>query len=303
VKNKLFEIINGTLLGDACIQFDNYKYQKYFSYKLSAKDRRFLEWIKLLFEKFELNNCWISIENKNPTKFALYFYINSCPYRQLLELRDKWYKRVNGKSQKIIPRDLELNSIVLLHWYLGDGCLIRRKNDSNRVPYIVLATNTFSKEDVGFLIQKLKELNLNFYPVKYKSGFTKKESGYCLYSNTQDGTPLRFFKLINECPKEIANCSTGRKGIYHEEKFFKNKWPTEDDWIKILSNVKGIGKMLKERRIQMNISRKELTKLLSVNKDYVRKIENGRRNTSVSKFRKILNILNLDSTYLLKKIN
>jgi len=303
VKNKIFEIIDGTLIGDACIQFDNYKYQKYFSYKLSAKDRRFLEWIKLLFEKFELNNCWISIENKNPTRFALYFYINSCPYRQLLELRDKWYKQINEKSMKTIPKNLKLTPIILLHWYLGDGCLIRRRSDSNRVPFIVLATNTFSKGDISFLIQKLKELNLNLYPVKYKSGFTKKESGYCLYSKTQDGTPYRFFKLIGlECPKEISNCSTGRKGIYHEEKFFKDKWPIEEDWVKILSNVKGIGKILRARREELGISRKELTKMLNVNKDYTRKIESGRRNPSVNKFRTILNTLNINSSYLLNKL-
>jgi DNA-binding XRE family transcriptional regulator len=299
----LKSILEGTLLGDGCIKFDNYNYSKYLSYKITAKDRSFLEWIEKIFLNFKIR-CWITVDNKKLNINSLYFYINKCPFPEFLLLREKWYiERLNKHAQKIIPKDLKLNSTVLLHWYLGDGCLIRRKNDENRVPFIVLATNTFSKEDVDFLIQKLKELNLNFYPVKYKSGFTKKASGYCLYSNTQDGTPFRFFKLMGECPKEIANCSTGRKGIYHEEKFFRDKWPTEDDWIKILSNNKEIGKTIKERRQELNMSRKELTKLLGVNKDYIRKIENGRRNTSVSKFRKILNILNLDSTYLLKKIN
>jgi hypothetical protein len=34
----------------------------------------------------------------------------------------------------------------------------------------------------------------------------------------------RFFKLIGfECPKEIANCSTGKKGIYKGEKFFQRQ--------------------------------------------------------------------------------
>jgi hypothetical protein len=302
VKNKLFEIINGTLLGDACIQFDNYKYKKYFSYKLSARDRNFLEWVKLLFEKSELSNCWISVENKNPTKFALYFYINSCPYKQLLKLRNKWYTQVNGKTKKIIPRDLQLNSTVLLHWYLGDGSLIRRKNDSDRVPFIVLATNTFSKEDIDFLIQKLKELNLNFYPVKYKSGFTKKESGYCLYSNTQDGTPFRFFKLIGKCPKEISNCSTGRKGIYHEEKFFKDKWPTEEDWIKILSNVRLTYEILKKRREEIGLSISKLSELTFISPRHLRHIELGDRTLGVNKLRKVLKTLNLDISYLLNEL-
>jgi DNA-binding transcriptional regulator YiaG len=299
--NEVFtEIINGTLLGDASVRIWK---NKYHYYSLNAKDKNFLEWMQKSLDMLNVK-IYITLNNKISKVYTLGFYINKSKNQMLMELRNNWYiERLNKHAQKIIPRDLKLNPIVLLHWYLGDGCLIRRKNDENRVPYIVLATNTFSKEDIDFLIQKLKELNLNFYPVKYKSGFTKKECGYCLYSNTQDGTPFRFFKLIGECPKEIANCSTGRKGIYHEEKFFKDKWPTEDDWMKILSNTKGLGKTIKEIRQELNMSRKELTKILGVNNDYIRKIESGRRNPSVSKFRKILNILNLDSTYLLKKIN
>jgi DNA-binding transcriptional regulator YiaG len=287
---ELNSIINGNLLGDGNVRSQN---NKYFSYKVTSRDEKFAKWLKNLFNNFGIKS-WISKDNEN--LFSAWFYINTCPYPKFLSLRNLWYKKLNGKTQKIIPRDLQLNSTVLLHWYLGDGSLIRRKNDSDRVPFIVLATNAFSKEDVNFLIQKLKELNLNFYPVKYKSGFTGKESGYCLYSKTQDGTPFRFFKLIGlECPKEIANCSTGRKGIYHEEKFFRDKWPTEEDWIKILSNVKGIGSVIKEKRKQLNISRKELTKLLNVNKDYIRKIESGRRNPSVNKLRTILKTLDLNN--------
>jgi DNA-binding XRE family transcriptional regulator len=297
----LNEVINGTLLGDASIKFDNYKYKKYFSYKITAKDRKFLYYLDFILRKYKLKT-WITFENKMLNTYALYFYINSCPHKQFLKLRDKWYITKNNKSIKIIPKDLQLTPTVLLHWYLGDGSLPRRKNDKNRVPSIVLATNCFLKNDIDFLIKKLKELNLNFYPVKYKSGFTGKECGYCLYSRTQDGTPFRFFRMIGECPKEITNCITGSKGLGSNVHYFKDKWPTEDDWIKILSNVKGIGRIIKERRIEMDISRKELTKLLKVNKDYIRKIEYGKRNPSVRKFKKVLKALNINTSYLLSKL-
>jgi DNA-binding XRE family transcriptional regulator len=298
--DSLKEILEGTLLGDGCIKFDNYIYSKYLSYKLTAKDKNFLEWIESIFIKFKIKS-WITIDNKIQNINALYFYINKCPFPELLKLRDKWYKNANGKTQKIVPRDLELTPTTLLHWYLGDGSLIRRKNDSNRVPFIVLATNTFSKEDIKFLIQKLKKLNLNFYPVKYKSGFTKKESGYCLYSNTQDGTPFNFFKLIGDCPKEIENYSTGRKGIYHEEKFFKDKWPTEEDWIKILSNIK-IGKILREKRLELALTQNHLAKKIGVRRESVRDVELERRNFSVNNLRKVLKALNINISYLLKEL-
>jgi hypothetical protein len=299
----LFEIINGSLLGDACVQFDNYKYRKYFSYKITAIDKNFLEWLKVIFQQYSIK-CWISKENKISNTFALYFYINSCPYPELLQFRNKWYKQINGRTTKIIPKNLGISPMVLLYWYLGDGSLIRRKNDENRVPYIVLATNCFSKEDIDFLVKKLKELNLNFYPVKYKSGFTGKESGYCLYSKTKDGTPYRFFKLIGlKCPKEIANCSTGRKGIYHEEKFFRDKWPNEEDWIKILSNVKGIGPILREKRLQLNLSQNQFGRKVGMRRENIRDVELSKRHFRVGNFRKILDSLDLETEFLLNKLN
>jgi DNA-binding XRE family transcriptional regulator len=297
---KLPDIINGTLLGDASVRIDK---SKYYYYSLNAKDKNFLCWVKTLLERFNIPT-YITVNNIVSKVFTLGFYINARKSQELLKLRSKWYKQENGKTAKIIPFDLKITPITVLFWYLGDGSLIRRKNDSNRVPFIVLATNTFSKDDVDFLIEKLKELELNFYPVKYKSGFTGKACGYCLYSNTQDGTPFRFFKLIGfKCQKEIANFSTGRRGIYREEKFFKDKWPREEDWIKILSNIKEIANMLKEKRKQLGLTQREVAKLVGTTREHVRDIENGRRCASVAVFKPLLKALNLDVAYLLKELN
>ena len=291
------EVVCGNLLGDGSIRSQD---NKYFSFKVVAKDEKFIEWLKRLFTKFNIR-CWVSQDNQNI--FAIWFYINTCPYPEFLSLRQKWYKQVNGKFMKTIPKDFQISSDTLFFWYLGDGSLIRRKNDSSRVPFIVLATNTFSKEDVNFLIQKLKEINLNFYPVRYKSGFTGKDCGYCLYSSTEDRTLLKFFKLIGlNCPTEIANYSTGRKGIYHEEKFFKDKWPTEEDWIKILSNVK-VGKTLREKRLQLGLSQNQLARKAGVRRENIRDVELEKRNFSVRNFRIVLKALNIDVIYLLKELD
>jgi DNA-binding XRE family transcriptional regulator len=267
---KLLEIINGTLLGDASIRVWK---GKYYYYSLNAKDRNFLEWCKKLLEKFNIPT-YVVVNNAISKVFTLGFYINARQKPELLSLREKWYKKINGKIIKIIPRDLKLTHTTLLFWYLGDGSLIRRKNDPNRLPFIVLATNTFLRKDINFLIQKLKELNLNFYPVKYKSGFTDKDCGYCLFSNTQDGTPFRFFKLIGfKCPKEIANCVMGRKGKKPKLHRFKDKWPNEEDWIKILSNVKEIGPFLRERRFELTLSQNQLAKKVGIRRENIRNVE------------------------------
>ncbi len=295
---KLQEIINGSLLGDASIRSDK---GKYFTFQIVSKDQRFLEWLAKFFNISRIN-CWIS--KSTLSTFVLGFYINSSPYKNLLSLRTKWYNQINGRTRKILPSNLNITATTLLFWYLGDGSLIRRKNDENRVPTIVLATNCFSKSDIVYLIEKLRELKLNFYPVEYTSGFTGKKCGYCLYSNTEDGTPLRFFQLIGlECPEEIENYSTGSKGIYHEEKFFRNKWPTEEDWIKILSNVEGINKIIGKKRKELNLSKRKLAKLIAISREHFRDFELGKHNVSVKNFRKILEALNLDIPYLLKVLN
>jgi DNA-binding XRE family transcriptional regulator len=298
-KIKLFDMINGTLLSDASVRVWK---NKYFYYSLNAKDRDFLKWVDKKFRKVKLST-YIVLNNKISKVFTLGFYINARSRKELSSLRDIWYKEVNGKTTKVVPKGLKLSPTTLLFWYLGDGSLIRRKNDANRVPFIVLATNSFSEEDVDFLIQKLKELNLNFYRVRYKSGFTGKDCGYCLYSNTQDGTPFRFFKIIGlECPKEIANCSLGSKGIYKEEKFFKDKWPTEEDWIRILSNVKEIGPILRKKRLQLGLSQNQLARKVGIRRENIRDVELGKRNFSVKNFRKILKALSLNVAYLLREL-
>lgn len=216
---ELTEIINGSLLGDGCVKIDK---EKYFTFQYTAKDKNFLENLKKTLGRFGIK-CWIAVDN--PGIFKLAFYINTCPYKEFMNLRKEWYTKVNGKTQKILPKDLEITPTTLFYWYIGDGCLVRRKNDDNRVPTLCLATNCFSKEDIEILLEKLKKLSLNFYATESHSGFNKgKKAGYALYSNTGDGTPLRFFQTIGlKCPKEIADRCTGSKGIDRRQRLFRDK--------------------------------------------------------------------------------
>ncbi|MCD6476627.1 MAG: helix-turn-helix domain-containing protein [Candidatus Aenigmarchaeota archaeon] len=296
---QLFDIINGTLLGDANIRS---KKGKYSCYKLTAKDKNFLKWFELLINEYRITS-WISQDNKLSGTYSLGFYIPTCPYPKLNVFENKWYINKECRKFKIVPKDLELNSTVLLHWYLGDGSLIRHRKSNSKVSQIVLSTNNFSKKDVNILIRKLKRLNLNFYPVKYKSGFTRKYCGNAIWSKTQDGTPYRFFKLIGlECPNEIKSCITGRKGRGSKLHYFRDKWPNGEDWLRILSNDNDIGKIIRQRREELRISRDHMNKELKVGKDYIRKIECGMRFPSVERLRKIVNILDLNYNYIFEKM-
>ncbi|MCD6402732.1 MAG: helix-turn-helix domain-containing protein, partial [Candidatus Aenigmarchaeota archaeon] len=280
-------ILNGGLLSDASIRE---KDGKYYYFQWTAKTKKFLEWIKNLLEEKGVKNAYISISNYTTKTFMLGFYLNK--YADLVHLRQKWYKQINGKTIKVVPKDLVLTPTTLLFWYLGDGSLVKRRNDDVRIPAVVLATNNFLKDDVDLLIKKLRELNLSFYPVKYKSGFTGKDCGYALWSKTSDGTPFRFFQLIGfEPPKNIARLVTGRKGRYSRPHFFLDKWPSEKELLRMLSNVKQFGRIFKMRRKKLGLTQREVANLVGVSREHVRNIENCKRCGSFKVFMKMLNIL------------
>ncbi len=65
--------------------------------------------------------------------------------------RNRWYP----EGKKIIPRDVSLSPESVLIWYLGDGL-------SNKYSTI-LCTDSFSENEVEFLIKKMKKLGLLCY--------------------------------------------------------------------------------------------------------------------------------------------
>lgn len=294
----LKDIIDGTLLGDACISISS---GKYYNYKHVAKDRLYLEWQSRFLQDHGIK-CHIGIDNKTTEVHRLGFYINSIKNEYLNSLHGRWYRKENERNIKVVPNNIKITSTVLLHWYLGDGCLIRAKE--NRIPRIVLATNNFSKKNIDFLIEKLKNIGLTFYSNSSVSGFKKgAKCGYVLISKTNDGTPFRFFKLIGmQCPEKIKECFTGNKGRGSKRHYFKDKWPTEEDWVRILSNVMGIGKIVKERRNSYKLSQEKLARKVGCRKRHIRRIEKGRRFPSVPLFKKLLNILDINGLYLLKEL-
>jgi DNA-binding XRE family transcriptional regulator len=285
-------IIHGSLLGDASIRIWK---NKYLYYKHTAKDKQFLEWLGEFFNKLPVT---VYILKDNPGTHALGFYIKT-NLSELLELRRTWYKEKNGKVRKVVPENLELNPNVILHWYLGDGSL-QRDYKGGRKPKIILATNAFGKEDIVLLIEKLRILGLNFYPnPKFREN---QETNYVLVSSEYSALP--FFKIVGlSCPKEIANCITGRKGRGSKLHYFRDKWPTHEDWLRVISNESGIGKILKQRRLELGMSQDHLAKKAGVGRNAIKRIERGVRWPSVALFRRYLNILDINSLYLLERLN
>ena len=98
--------------------------------------------LQCLSEHFQQNGYHVRMRQK---KKKPVIYLNTDGSVQLHALYTKWYPQ----GKKVVPRDITFTPTVLLHWYLGDGNIDRQR--------ITLHTEGFSKEEVEFLVQRLKE--------------------------------------------------------------------------------------------------------------------------------------------------
>ncbi len=291
---KGINIIEGSLLGDGCIA--KYETSRQGVYLQEAKDKRYLEWLGGLLNESGIKCKIVPTKSKSSyskSKKPFYrLYTHSCP--ALFNFRKKWYiSNTEGKETKRVPADIKLAPPSLLHWYLGDGNLKHDKRPGKRGgrPSVRLFTNDFLKEDIKLLLEKLeKDFDLNFYSVPKLNKNIKK--GYALYLCTAD--LFKFFKIIGQKPPiEIKNSIT-KKVEGGKTSTFKEKWPTEEDWIKILAKTKGVGQLLKERRKELGLTQIELTRRVGVTKHHISEIECGRKQMSLKCFNKILNVLKID---------
>jgi predicted DNA-binding protein YlxM (UPF0122 family) len=148
------EWINGELLGDGCVYSIN-SYSATFQY--GSKYLEYIQYVSDTLKSFGIEQAG-KINKRYHEKSNSYSYpYSSRRYVGLLPIRERWYP--NGK--KIIPRDIELTSLICRQWYIGDGSLSHPKFKGKKQgnPYIRLATEGFLIEDVKWLITELKKIN------------------------------------------------------------------------------------------------------------------------------------------------
>lgn len=141
------EVIYGCLLSDGCITKTKRAKNYYFTHcSIHEIYSDFLmKEIKIPLHKSSKKENFQSIEGRwffCKKSFA----IRSPNSPTFTKLRAIWYKK-----RKIIPKNIEITPVVLLHWYLGDGTL---KTNAG----IILCTDAFFKNDNKLLIQKLNNL-------------------------------------------------------------------------------------------------------------------------------------------------
>lgn len=144
--NELHEILTGLLLGDGTIEMRGKNPR--FAVSRAIKDLSYLEWNYSYFKDWCLSGISLRERFDNRTqKTYSGCSFRTCAKQELLPYYHKWY----SSQGKCIPRDLELTPLMLAIWFLDDGHIEKRRLSLKTL----FATNSFTKEDVIFLRDKL----------------------------------------------------------------------------------------------------------------------------------------------------
>ena len=153
--NKEKEILDGLMLSDGCLS-ENSRISARLTFGFKYKETS----EELLRELGSINfspiwqskktNCWHSKSNM---------------YHDLLNENKRWYPI----KKKIVPKDIIITPLSCYWWFIGDGYT----SEGN----VYLCTDSFSKEDNEFLVEKLNKKGFNpSITSRNRIRFNKKET-------------------------------------------------------------------------------------------------------------------------------
>ena len=183
----LLSILEGELLGDGSLLLAHSGHSA--AYQHGTKHRDYLIWLRQLLQENGLE-CGEEIYVSESDTFGTgtiqtSYSFKSRYFAELVALRERFYV---GTS-KVVPDDLVLNKTSMLHWYLGDGYLDRRR------PSITLCTDAFDASSTRHLRAQLAMLGIRTSLASSQGRKTRIYIG-------MKATPL-FIDLIGPCPTEI----------------------------------------------------------------------------------------------------
>jgi len=145
---KLQNIIDGCLLGDAHIERREEGYNGIFSYCTSCREH--CEFVHQYFKEFCTEKSQEIKRREVFDKRTEKTYVQYCFKTKSLPIFTETHKRFYVDRVKIVPKDIEYSPETLLFWYIGDGEL-----ESNS-GYVKLHTNSFTFQEVESMCVHLK---------------------------------------------------------------------------------------------------------------------------------------------------
>lgn len=189
------EVIDGCLLGDGYMVRWNRLSDK--SYPFFAKKNIYEDHVS-----YVASLCFTSNPHKNYKRVEAinsfngqpchYYLLKTQAHKELLENYERWYPK-NNNFVKIVPRDINLTPVALLHWFLDDGSAFFIKNKK----YIIVkfCSMGFTVEDQEFLCRELKRI-FGIRASLYKS--LHNGTGY--YIQLVPTHAEKFYSIVGKCP-------------------------------------------------------------------------------------------------------
>lgn len=152
LNHKQKSLVIGSLLGDGYMRIIEGRADAFLEINHSAKAKKYVDW------KYNiLKNLCASAPKERVSgvdRMAYRFYTKQSPEFTAI------YKVFYKNKKKIIPKTLQLDSVILAIWYMDDGSKTINKDNSNNVN-IYLNTQQFSMNDQKFLLHLLREIGIN----------------------------------------------------------------------------------------------------------------------------------------------
>jgi len=270
---------NGLMLGDGSLVYGNKKGSLFprLSVQRQKKDKDYLFWQYEEFKEFYGTEpkYFKSYHNKAEKFYDGYACITKSG-QVFKDQYNRWYP--NGK--KIIPKDLVLDPLTLLIWFLDDGCIIRNGKSLS----FKLSTDGFLDDDVCFLEKVLSEFISSEDIHYYKNG-----KGLILKGSTNPT-----IKLINVI-----------EPIFPEFMFRKRTWKNFD-FEYFNNNRDCYGKrtnISKEARNKLSLILRKNPPLAKLNLDMARDIRRRffEKKNSRKELAKIFNVSTATISYIINK--
>ena len=158
------DVIIGSILGDGHITKWGY-----FSEKHSPEQLEYLKWKVSFFKDITTDKSWDYYEaiDKRSGNLIKYHSFRTTAHSFLYEMRNKFYKQIDGKWTKVIPNDIGdmINKRVLAVWFMDDGCTDwgyrnGKKEWANAKPQCKISSESFTMEE-NLMLKKILEEKYN----------------------------------------------------------------------------------------------------------------------------------------------
>lgn len=202
-------VIDGGMLGDAGLKIYNkdsdvcapcyYRRNKYRAHVLWVANQVVSNFVEdhILLERYQRDG-----------KELVYHYFSTQTHDSLKPFFVRWYPKDNPYDSckhytKIIPEDVDISPLSLLHCFLDDGTTYRRRIESpTKQVYAQLCLQGFTRDNLEMFCQKVKREYGHSLNIKTRPCYT----GYGYLLEISQGSYQAFLDIIGPCPEELVSC-------------------------------------------------------------------------------------------------